>query len=79
MNLRYPMRATLAGESVCVFDCGTGWITVNRHWFRYDCSIQNVIKLIPDIAEVFIEAYTADARPDKRFIEEVAWVTNFLK
>ena len=79
MVLRYPMRVKLGDETVCVFEHGTGWITAGKDWFRYDSSMQDVVRILPNIVEPFIVTYDANITPDEAFLKEVEWVTKLLK
>ena len=79
MVVRYPMRVKHIDETVCVFENGSAWITVGKDWFRYDSSMQDLVRSLPGIVEAFIVAYDADIVPDDGFLKELEWVTKLLK
>lgn len=79
MVVRYPMRVKRGDETVCIFSTDNAWITTGKDWFRYDSSMQDLIKVVPGIVEPFIVAYDSDAEPDEGFMKEIEWVLQLFK
>lgn len=77
--IKYPMRVKKDDETVCVYSTGSAWITVGKDWFRYDNSMQDLVRILPNIVDAFIVAYDADIEADEGFKKEVEWVTKLLK